>query len=225
MVLPVVLSLALLVWSVVTNLVIGETGYVARNLAAVVVLLVVARQAGLSARDLGLHRATVPSGVRWGALAVGVVALVLVAGVLLQDVIGPLGGLLDDERARMGSSTLVSTALVRIPFGTALFEEAAFRGVLLASFARVTSTRDAVLWTSAVFGIWHVPPTLVALEVNGVPAASTAGLLAIAGGVAVTAIGGLLFALLRTRSGSLVAPILAHWATNSLGLVAAWVSG
>jgi membrane protease YdiL (CAAX protease family) len=42
--------------------------------------------------------------------------------------------------------------------------------------------------------------------------------------VAFTTVAGLLFAELRRRSGSLLAPIGLHWATNGMGvLAAAWV--
>lgn len=224
MVLPVVLSVVLLVWSVVANLVIGETGYVPRNLAATGLLLLVAWKAQLRPGELGLARAKVTSGLRWGAVAVAVVAAVLTIGLLLGDAIGPLAGLFDDERANMGAGAVATNALLRIPLGTVVFEEVAFRGVLLAAFARVCSTRSAMLWSAAVFGVWHIPPTMASLDVNGMSALTGSGVLAVVGGVVITAVGGWLFAWLRVRSGSLLAPMLAHVATNSLGLTAAAVS-
>jgi membrane protease YdiL (CAAX protease family) len=39
--------------------------------------------------------------------------------------------------------------------------------------------------------------------------------------VVVTAVAGVIFAVLRVWSRSVVAPMLAHWATNSLGYAAA----
>jgi membrane protease YdiL (CAAX protease family) len=44
------------------------------------------------------------------------------------------------------------------------------------------------------------------------------------GAVAVTFAGGLVFAWLRLRSRSLLAPVLAHAATNGLGLAVAWLA-
>jgi len=41
--------------------------------------------------------------------------------------------------------------------------------------------------------------------------------------VAVTFIAGLVFCWLRLRSGSLIAPVIAHVATNGLALTVAWV--
>ena len=43
----------------------------------------------------------------------------------------------------------------------------------------------------------------------------------ILGTVLFTALAGVVFAELRRRSGSLVAPVLLHWATNGLAVVAA----
>jgi membrane protease YdiL (CAAX protease family) len=46
--------------------------------------------------------------------------------------------------------------------------------------------------------------------------------LVVLGSVAVTFAAGLIFCWLRLRSRSLVAPVLAHWATNGLALAVAW---
>ena len=46
-------------------------------------------------------------------------------------------------------------------------------------------------------------------------------LLTILGTVVFTALAGVVFAELRRRSDSLVAPVLLHWATNGLAVVAA----
>jgi uncharacterized protein len=224
MLLAVLLSVALLAWSGVANLVLGDTGYLPRNLVLTALLLALARAAGLRVADLGLARRDVGSGLRWGALAMAVVALGLTVAVALGDAAGPVTAMLQDERAQLAPGSLAWAALVRIPLGTALFEEVAFRGVLLAALLRITSTSGAVAWSSVVFGLWHVAPTMVALELNGVAPLSLGGLSAVAGGVIVTTVGGVVFALLRVRSGSLVAPILAHVATNSLALLAAAVS-
>jgi uncharacterized protein len=218
---PLLLSAALLVWSGIANLMIGERAYVARNLALVVLLLIIARLAGLTRGDLGVLAARVPAGVRWGLAAAGVVAMVLLAAVALADVFPPIAALLGDARAEAAGDGLVYATLVRIPFGTALFEEVAFRGVLLGWLLRVTSTSRAVAIASAVFGLWHIPPTAVTLAINEVAVASPEGLAAIAGAVLVTTVAGVVFSWLRLRSGSLLAPVLAHWATNSLGLLAA----
>ena len=76
--------------------------------------------------------------------------------------------------------------------------------------------------TSVLFGFWHVLPSLQLGATNrGVSdAVGGAGtLLVVAGTVALTTLGGLVFGELRRRSGSVLASAGAHWATNALGVL------
>jgi uncharacterized protein len=223
--LAIALALALLAWSLWANLVLGESFYVRRNLVLTVGLLLLARASGLSATELGLGRDHLGRGLRWGLASAVLVLLALVVGVALQDRIGLVALLLGDERAAQPEGGLVFQTTLRIPLGTALFEELAFRGVLLALTARLLSTWAAVVASSVVFGLWHVAPTMVALRVNDVAPSSVEGVVGIVGAVLVTLVAGIAFCWLRIRSRSLLAPILAHWATNSLGLLAAASTG
>jgi uncharacterized protein len=215
------LAAALLGWSVVGNLVLGERWYVARNLVLAAILLAVAARLGFDRGELGLAGGRLRAGLVWGAWAVTAVAIALVVAVALHERVPAIGLLLADDRAALPPAALAFHTLVRIPLGTAVFEEVAFRGVLLAAAARSTTWWRAILGTSAVFGIWHVPPTIVALQVNDVAVVGAEGVGAIVGAVVVTTVAGIAFCWLRWRSGSLLAPTLAHWATNALGLLAA----
>lgn len=245
------LSAAALAWSGVSNLLLGDEGYLLRNLGLTVALLLGAHLAGWRAGELGLARAHLRRGAMVGVVAAGVVAAVVALGVVLADQVPLIGALLADERAAASSDRLLYEAVLRIPLGTALYEEVLFRGVLFAAWVRAVGRRGpggyaagrraavgyaarkraagryaageraAMIGSSVVFGLWHVAPTAVALEVNGVAVGSPMGVLGIIGGVVVTTIAGLLFAWLRRVSGSLVAPILAHTATNVAGLLAA----
>jgi membrane protease YdiL (CAAX protease family) len=221
MLVAAVLSIGLVGWSLVANLLLGDAWYVTRNLVLTALLLLAARRLGFGWRELGLDPAQLGAGWRVGRWAVLVVVVAVGVGVAVAELVPPVGALLSDQRAALQGSELAFVGLVRIPLGTAVFEEVAFRGVLLAAFLQVTTTWRAVAWSSVVFGLWHVAPTIVTLRLNGVAPGSLPGLRAIAGGVAVTAVGGAVFAWLRVVSGSLLAPVLAHWATNSVGLVAA----
>jgi uncharacterized protein len=93
--------------------------------------------------------------------------------------------------------------------------------VLLAALARLLSLPAATVASSAVFGIWHIRPTLSALAANdlvhGPGPTSAAVLLACLW----TTAAGVLFTWLRLRSGSLLAPALFHLGTNALGTLAA----
>jgi membrane protease YdiL (CAAX protease family) len=116
---------------------------------------------------------------------------------------------------------------VTIVLLTAVPEELAFRGVVLASSRRLWATRYAVLVSSGLFGLWHIEPTLETMSGNtavGGASSSTIGqVLVVLGAVAVTFVAGLAFCWLRLRSRSLVAPFIAHVAANGLALVVAWV--
>ena len=216
-----VLSAGLIVWSLIANLVIGDTAYTLRNLLLTAGLLVAARRAGLGTATLGLARERVSDGLRWGAGAVAVIAVVIWAGVAFAEALPGVSRLLADERAQHEGAALAAAMLVRIPLGTALFEEVAFRGVLLAVWLRCCSPKVAVLASSIVFGLWHIAPTAVGLDLNGIAPTTPTGLAAIVGGVLITTLAGLAFTWLRWRSDSLLAPVLAHWAANALGLLAA----
>ena len=78
---------------------------------------------------------------------------------------------------------LIYQTAVRIPLGTALFEELLFRGLLYGAFLRVSGHRGAILGSSAVFGVWHVRPTHDLLTETGTLTAEWAMGLAIAHGL------------------------------------------
>jgi uncharacterized protein len=192
--------------------------YVVANVAATAVLLAAARASGLSWAELGLDRRRLAAGARWG----GACAAVVAAGYGTALAVPALRPLLGDARvAGLDGGELAGQALVRIPLGTVLWEEVAFRGVLLATLGRLLSRRGATGVSAALFGLWHVRPTLGALAANdlaGGPLARTGAVVLACLG---TAAAGVLFAELRLRSGSLLAPALLHLATNCLGLLAA----
>jgi uncharacterized protein len=216
------LSLGLLAWNNLVHLVPGASAaYVPLNLAATGVVVGTARWHGLSPSDLGLRRDRVGAGVRWGA---GVAAVV--AGALAVAVVVPsLHPLLDDARVRrLGPGGVAYHALVRVPFGTVLLEEVAFRGALFGALARGSSRVRAAALSSAVFGLWHIRPTLGLLDANDVAGEPLARAGAVVAAIVTTAVGGMFFCALRTVSGSTVAPIVAHTAMNSLGLSASAIA-
>lgn len=192
--------------------------YLPVNLALGAGLVAVARAAGSTWAQLGLASRDLRSGLRWGGL-VGAAA----AGVMALGAALPLTrAFFEDERVEIdnGLGELAYQALVRIPLGTVVFEEVAFRGVLLALLLRRMSTRSAVLVNSALFGLWHIVPSMGAATTNGVLGIGQVG--AVAGAVVVTTVGGVVFCALRLRSGHLVAPVLLHLAFNVTGYALAW---
>ena len=186
------------------------------------VLALVAWTAGATRADLGLDRTAVGAGLRYGAGAFGIVLLVLI----VAAVIPAANGFLHDSRAQISGGRMLYELAVSILLLTAIPEEFAFRGVLLGSALRLWGPWRATLITSALFGLWHIEPTLHTMRDNRAvagAAASTGGqVLVVLGSVAVTFVAGLIFCWLRLRSRSLIAPVMAHFATNGLALAVAW---
>jgi membrane protease YdiL (CAAX protease family) len=196
------------------HLVTGPLGAVA--------LLALARAAGLSWAALGLSVSQLLPGLAYGAAAVGAIALVYAVGSAL-----PLTRrAFLDTRYRIPMRAAVLMSLVTIPLSTVVFEEVAFRSVLWGLLEADHGTVAATVWTSVLFGLWHVLPALVvtdtstAIKESG-PAGRRRVVLTVLGTVVFTALAGVVFAELRRRSGSLVAPLLLHWAANGLAVVAA----
>jgi membrane protease YdiL (CAAX protease family) len=160
---------------------------------------------------LGLTRAALPKGLRYGAAAAAAVGAAVAAAVVIG--VDPTGTITD--RAATGGGEMLFQVFVEIPIATVVLEELAFRGVLAGLLTRVTSPGRALLWTSLVFGLWHVSPS------QFTSLADAGGAL---GTVAGTAAAGAVFLLLRRRSGSLAAPMLAHWGTNGLAFLVAWLT-
>lgn len=185
-------------------------------------LLLAARRAGLSWRELGLGAGTWRRGLTWALAAIGAVAVVVTIGAVL-----PLThDAFRDSRYQLSLGHALLTAFVLIPLGTVLFEEVAFRGVLWGLLRRARGTWTATIVSSALFGLWHVLPSLgLARDNKAVGSAFGTGTsgaaLSVLGTVLFTGLSGVLFCELRRRSGSLLAPAGLHWATNGLAVLAA----
>ena len=194
--------------------------YVALNAGATAAALSAAAASGLTAADMGFAREQWPPGRLATGLAAGA------AGTwLLVATVPAARPVLNDKRINSVKGRAVAyQALVRIPIGTVLWEETAFRGVLQAALRRVMPETATIVVTSAVFGIWHIRPTLQALRANGLASDRRQATARLAAGVAATTASGVLLSWLRARSGSLAAPVLLHLATNSGGMAAAWAA-
>ena len=179
----------------------------------------IARFRGYTAHDLALSPRSFGAGLRLGAL----VSAVIAAGVAIVALVPFSRGFLDDERfADIAAGEVAYQVLFRIPFITALTEELLFRSVLLGVLLALLSVRSAVVVSAFVFGLWHVLTTIG--DLSGNDATQSLGALEQAGSVVgvvlATSVAGLLFGWLRIRSGSVVAPWLAHIAFNASTFVA-----
>ena len=211
------------VYNVVGNLWLLPWMYVPVNLFAGAALVALAIRSGAPRELLGLVHDRVPRGIVVGGAAMAVVALCVALAVAVPGT----RSLFTDARIAAASSwQLVYQPLLRIPIGTAVFEELVFRGVLLGMFLRWMSPLRAATCSSVLFGLWHVLPTGLTIKNGAIAALATTnrGLaLAVVGGVLGTWLAGYLFCWLRLRANSLVAPIFLHTATNSLTYLGAIV--
>jgi len=150
---------------------------------------------------LGLRRPHLVSGCRLGGAVAGAVAAGVAVGAAVPQV-----------RAAMLQRQLPARPghwlAVEIPLGTVWSEETAFRGALDTLAAEAFGLSGGRLLQALAFGLSHIPDA----RGTGEPIGAT---------VAVTGLAGWVFGLLAERSGSLVAPMLAHLAINEAGAVAA----
>jgi uncharacterized protein len=135
-----------------------------------------------------------------------------------------------DTRYQMPMRSAALMSFVTIPLATVVFEEVAFRSVLWGLIASDRGPATATVLTSGLFGLWHVLPAMEMTRTNtaiGEVPQRRRVLLTVLGTVIFTAAAGVVFAELRRRSGSVVAPLVFHWATNGLAVIAAaraWIS-
>ncbi|GAA4691166.1 CPBP family intramembrane glutamic endopeptidase [Phytohabitans rumicis] len=191
----------------------------------VLLLLAFARGCGLSPAELGLARSSWTRGLRWAAVVAVLVAVAYAVALALP----PTRPVFLDRRADFSVGVAVLQAAGPVLVGTVLLEELAFRGLLWGMLRRLRGATFATLVSSALFGLWHVLPAWN-LVVHNRAAADVLGtgvpsrLAAVALGVAFTAAAGVVLCELRRRSGSLLAPIGLHWATNGMAYVLAAIA-
>lgn len=208
--------------AILINWVLPPWGYPVCGTVTAGCLVALAYWSGLDPSRIGLDRRHVWRAAAIGLLGLGLVALVFGAALSIPALrtIFVQGGM--DARP---AGNLMWEVLVRIPLGTVLLEEVAFRGVLPALFGAGKQWRwGAVLGAAALFGLWHVHPAL-ALGHNAIvrehfgilPLAVVPVLVMLAAAVA-----GVVLYWWRHAGRGLLSPALVHLATNSGALFFAW---
>ena len=153
---------------------------------------------------LGLRPPQLWSGLRTGAVAAGVAATGLAA---LTAAVPRVRTGMNDRRV---PADPVRWLALEIPVATAWTEEMLFRGALQTVAVRALGPSIGPLVQASAFGLWHVPDA----RRVGDPVLGT---------VLVTGVAGWVFGWLAKRSGSVLAPVLAHLAFNESAAVAAMV--
>ena len=173
--------------------------------------LVAAALAALSRAPLGLRPPQVWSGVRLGLAAAAPVALGVAVATGLPQVRQEMAG-------RDLPEGPLRWLLLGIPLGTVWSEEAAYRAALGTVGAEAFGPRAGRLLQSAAFGLSHIAGAARSATSN--PDARSTGE-PVVPTVLVTGLAGWVFGWLYERSGSLIAPMLAHLTVNEAGAVAA----
>ena len=194
--------------------------YVPINLAATGIVVVAGLALGLDSGGFG-----VGGNAGRDVLAGAALGAALVAPGFLLLLSRRSARLVADERvAGLSGGAAVYQVLIRVPFGTAVLEEIAFRGVLVGLFLDGGRLRAAVL-SSIFFGLWHVSPALNFVDANKPRARTWVRWGIVAAMVLITGAGGMFLSWLRFESSSLGAPFGFHAALNSVATAIGIVAG
>lgn len=155
----------------------------------------------LARPPLGLRPPALWSGLRYGLSAGAAIAL----GVAAATAIPPV-------RRGMAARELpdhpVRWMALDIPLGTVWPEEVAYRGLLGHAAETAFPPAGGRLLQSVAFGLWHIMDARITRN-------------PVLGTVLFTGVAGWAFGWLHARSGSLIAPMLAHLAANEAAALAA----
>lgn len=150
---------------------------------------------------LGFRPPALWSGLRHGMAAGAVVALGVAASTAIPSVRGGMA-------ARELPEHPVRWMLLDIPIGTVWPEEVAYRATLGTAAENAFGPRDGRILQSVAFGLWHIMDARITRN-------------PVLGTVLLTGVAGWAFGWLYARSGSLLAPMLAHLAANEAAALAA----
>jgi membrane protease YdiL (CAAX protease family) len=187
-------------------------------------LLAVGVLDGNSWTDMGLGWGYLFWGFLW---AVGAIIVVTLGYVVAASFRRGRDAMHDERVSSLSGPKLMFNALVEVPFGTVLFEEIAFRAVLFSMLARRFGVVWALVISAILFGLWHILPSIGTHQQSAalgsvVGRGRTGAILAVVLSVITTAIAGVVFGVLRLISGSVLAPMGLHWATNGMGYFFSW---
>ena len=220
--LSVVLALGVYA-NIIVNEVLNPAWYIPFNLVLLGLTLLIARRAGTTWTSMGLRRDRAARGFKLGVMIVAGVVVAMFLALTLSSI----NEVLHDERFVDSSvGLLLFHALIRIPLGTALYEEVLFRSVIFGMLVRRYTPLKAAIWSSLLFGLWHILPILDVVQTNpagrsfdGITGTSIAVLV----GVSVTFVAGLALLWIRLFANSILASVIVHVGTNSTVILAAIV--
>lgn len=192
--------------------------YVGFNLAVLALLIFLSRKyLNLTLFELGYETRYLLQGLLYGFVFSLIVILLLV---FLLYLLPRLGIIIRPPVIEMGTkSDFLYRLLIRIPLGTAFFEENLFRGICYGYLIKNQSVKKTIIMCSLFFAFWHIVPALKVVSSNFQIGLSLAGfviwLMAIIGAF----IAGIFFAIMRYKSKSIIGCIISHALINNLALI------
>ncbi len=220
------LIVLILLYGTVLARLVPRRFHIVLNFGIAITAIILGLGFGLSPKQMGISIYTIGSGIFIAALA----SIIIAIGTMLIALIPPLRKYFLGDNLSSASGRLIAfEAGIRIPFSTALIEEVLFRGVLLGLLLAHYPTIIALAYSSIIFGLWHIFPTIATLEQNDVTAAAIqhkkhrkyAG---VVGTVTITTIAGFMFGYLRVLAQSIIAPWLLHWTINASGVAGIYIA-
>ena len=215
----------LAVSNVMSNRILPSWAYVPWNLSMAFVLLGIAYRGGAGpvAVGLGIRHWHRPVGV--GLLLFGGTALLFALGMIVP---ATQSAFIDTRIGDADVAQMLWVVLVQIPLGTVVLEEVAFRGVLPALMGASPAIRwrwIPVLGASILFGLRHILPSIGIDNANAAVGGALGHNQVLTSTLAVVSmtVAGVAMCALAHLGKGIKTTMLLHWATNSLGFLAAWL--
>src|SRR5487761_1892505 len=162
--------------------------------------------------------------LRWRPTALALAAGLALAlpSVLFFVISSGHGGLGYGAIPSLSAPSLLMRELVEIPLLTALVEELVFRQYVYRLFAQ-TSLIATVLLTAGLFTLWHLVVNARTILATHLTASPLLDIGAYAGSLATIFAAGVVFALVRWRTGSFVYSAMTHWLLLGIITLAVWI--
>jgi membrane protease YdiL (CAAX protease family) len=161
--------------------------------------------------------------MRWRptALALGAGLALAIPSVIFMVIASAKGGIGYTPIPSLPVSSLLVRELIEIPLLTAFVEELVFRQFIFRLFAQ-KSLLATVLVNAGIFTLWHVVVNARTVLATNFAASPLLDIGSYAGSMATIFAAGVVFALVRWRTGSFVYSALTHWLLLALITLAVW---
>lgn len=161
---------------------------------------------------------------RWRSTALAIAAGLGLAipSVLFFAFTATRGGLGYSAIPELPARSLLIREMVEIPLLTALLEELVFRQYVFRAFAQ-KGMIATVLVNAGIFTLWHLVVNARTVLATNFAASPLLLMGSYVGSLATIFVGGVVFALVRWRTGSFVYSALTHWIVVGLMTLAMWI--